>query len=243
MGYITQAISFNDRFNINRTNNSTFFKGDLLNLIQKYPMLWGWLLDYNPTDTHVNQTMQHALNNTYGIANNPIKPDPTVVTTIENNMSIPPTGVDDKIVLAYLQKAGYLYAHETLNVIGYAREQIRHANQYKQQQDTYTNQLQNTIKNMNNEINRLNNELNNAQGDSNHLNQELLALQEKFKNIPPPPTYSNNFWNNPTEYYQSAKAEIFTNDWLDKHKNDWLNKNGLVNNQNEMFSTNIDGWQ
>ena len=225
MGFtnISNLISYNNRFNISRKNNSTFFNGDLLTLIQKYPMLWGWLLDYNPTDTVVNKAITHALNNTYGIKNNPIKPDVSVVTDIEKNENSNNT-LNDELVLAYLRKNEVLKPNETLDSISWARNTITQAYNYRGDSEKYKSDAQNYIHKLENEINRLNNELNNAQTDSNLLNSELKLLQEKFKNIPPPTEFSNNFWRNPDEYYKSAKAEIFTGMWLNTHgKEMWEN--------------------
>ena len=227
---VNDVISYNKRFDIPRSNNSTFVKGDLLGLIQKYPMLWGWLLGMEPTDVYSETTgdaIKHALSNTYGVSDNPIKPDPSKVDEIEQKQGDitvrTDTSLNDKLVLAHLQSKGILRPTENLGSINWARDTLSEAYKYKTDAENYKKQADAYIKRLEKQVNYLNNELNISQNDSNALGVELKELQQKYNNIPPPPVYRNEFWNNPAQYYQSKKAEINTQMWLELHKDDWMN--------------------
>ena len=87
MGFksISQLIGTSDRLRLTIPNSkrSFFFNGNLIALIQKYPMLWGWLLDTEESEEDKRQKMGYFLANTYGLPNNPIQPNPEVAQLIE----------------------------------------------------------------------------------------------------------------------------------------------------------------
>ena len=141
---LSNLMSLNNQFNtfLPRKNNNTFFKGDLMRIIQKYPMLWGWLLDMDATNTHYSQEIAnqvtHALNNTYGIQNNPVAPNPNVALAYQVKNPNTTTIANDKLVLQYLQTNKYLAPNENIKTIVQMRQ---YAQKKHQENETLRNQL------------------------------------------------------------------------------------------------------
>ena len=151
MGFLTDKMSFNKRFDIPTSKSSTFFKGDLLKIIQKYPMLWGWLLDMSVPDTRTENATTLKLANTYGLPDNPIKPSPEIANHVR---------LDDVGVLKYLHDHNYFprdqnslhfvyHLHQDFinsqNSLFNTNAELAQLRQVLQQRNSYINKLQNVI--------------------------------------------------------------------------------------------------
>ena len=102
---VTDALNYDNRFDlfIPSNSHSSIFDGggNFLEMVKKYPLLWSWLLDLTVPETLQKEILIQS-NNTYGMQNNLIKPDPNNDVTVLNNQNkIPPWNMNN--VMLFLQ--------------------------------------------------------------------------------------------------------------------------------------------
>ena len=162
MGYktISDSISFNDRFDkglLPFNNKSLFFNGNLMKLIQKYPLLWSWLLEDSEPEDDDKKTRIEWMLNTYGAGFNFTENaiDPDFNAAIQESLNNPSHQFDVTVntqlntdnVQKFLLDNGFLKQNETLQMFDSARKNydfVRATNdQLNQQNQSLTAQRNN----------------------------------------------------------------------------------------------------